>query len=418
MVTPLIKKFILVVSFSLVGAACSDDAGDGESAPPDAAPPTAEIKVASSWNSAGDLQALQVALGAFSDETSAIIDIIPLASDSAERTEQFQGGDWELGQENVFRMQESFDDGNGGLTSVDLATVASLEESLASIYPEIMAELTLGSRVMGFPMNVHRENTLIYSKSLVSTPPADLAELQQVCTDYVDGGKTGPRPMAVASADWVNRIVFQSMLPANVLGGTKSSVQEAEVKEAFAAALDVIGYYYANDCFLVAPSEHGWDEAAQSLVDGEAMMFIHGDWAKGYLTRVGWTPGTDFGVTPAPGSDGAFHYGVDTFSVNDSSANKDLALEFARIALTPAVQVGFSQIKGSTPAIEIPNAAAVITDPALLASYNDLNAARDADGFVAVPSWIGSNGPLILPVVDASKTSEEIASDFYAVYPE
>ncbi len=411
------KLFLALASSVLASLSCTENQAT-PSPDVDAAPPTQEIKIASSWNGAADLQALHVVLAAFTAETTAVINVIPLAQDATERTAQFQEGDWELGQENLFRMLESFDDGIGGLTSLDLDEIPKLEASLSTVFPEIAEELSVGGTMMGFPMNVHRENTLIYAKTLVATPPTTLDELVQVCTDYVDGGRKGPRPMAIATADWINRIVFQSMLPASILGGSKSTVNEQEIRGAFEAALDVLAYYYANDCFYVAPSEHGWDEAAQALVDGEAAMFIHGDWAKGYMTRLGSTPGTDFDVQPSPGSHGAFHYGVDTFSVNQSSENRELAIEFARIALTPAVQVAFSEIKGSTPAVEIPNEQVAIDDAALLAAYNDLNAARDAGTFVAVPSWLADNAALIVPITDASKTSAEVAADFYVVYPE
>lgn len=411
-------RIALSVLVLALGAGCSDEsdpaasnAGSGGSG---ATTETRTLKVASSWFSASEREALQVTLNAFTAQTGASVEVVALGQSQADRTTQYQTSDWDVGQENFYNLSNSFADGNGGLTALDLAQEGELAAGLDKVFPGVRNALTVNSQLIGFPMNLHRENTLHYVKSRMATPPTTLAELTAVCDAYVAGGKTGAKPLAIAPGDWLYRILFESMLPAPVVAGTSDAPQPF-----FVAAAQVIEHYRQNDCLWVAPEEHGWALAAQALIDGEATMMIHGDWAKGYLVQLGWEAGDDFDVVPAPGSDGAFYYGIDTFAVNKNSPRKDLALQFAKIALSAAVQAGFSEKKGSTPGIVFDNPQTAFSDPSLRTTYAQLAAGLTAGTAVPVPPWMGNQGgPLMVPLRDGTKTAAQVASDFMGVYPE
>ncbi len=376
---------------------------------------TRTLKVASSWFSASEQEALQVTLSAFQAQTGAKVEVVKLEQGQTERTAQYQSSDWDVGQENFYNLANSFADGNGGYTALDLSAESELAEGLAKVFPGVRSALTVNGQVIGFPMNLHRENTLHYVKSLMANPPTTLDGLKQVCDDYVAGGSTGPKPLAIAKADWVYRILFESMLPAPVVSGTADTVS---ARANFVSAGDVIQYYQQKGCLYVAEDEQSWSEAAQGLYDGKAKMFIHGDWAKGYLVQVGWKAGSDFDVVPAPGSEGAFYYGIDTFAVNKNSPNKDLAIQFAKIALSNAVQAGFSEKKGSTPGIVFDDPEHAFSDPSLKTTYAQLSAGLSAGTAVPVPPWMGNQGgPLMVGLRDGAKTADQTATDFMTVYP-
>ncbi|HEU4582954.1 MAG TPA: extracellular solute-binding protein [Polyangiaceae bacterium] len=377
---------------------------------------TRTLKVASSWFSPSEQEALQVTLAAFQAQTGAKVEVVKLEQGQTERTAQYQASDWDVGQENFYNLANSFADGNGGYTALDLSTESELTEGLAKVFPNVRTALTVDGQLIGFPMNLHRENTLHYVKSLMAEPPTTLEGMKQACDEYVQGGSTGPKPLAVAKADWVYRILFESMLPAPVVSGiATTTVAHTD----FASAGDVIAYYQEHGCLYVAEDEQSWSEAAQGLYDGKAKMFIHGDWAKGYLVQVGWKAGTDFDVVPAPGSEGAFYYGIDTFAVNKNSANKDLAVQFAKIALSNAVQAGFSEKKGSTPGIVFEDPEHAFSDPSLRATYAQLSAGFAAGTAVPVPPWMGNQGgPLMVGLRDGEKTADQTATDFMTVYPQ
>jgi len=203
------------------------------------------------------------------------------------------------------------------------------------------------------------------------------------------------------------------MLPPDVIAATSDNPRPS-----FLAAGEVIQHYLDNDCLWIAPSEQGWQEAASAVIDGDALMYIHGDWAKGYLVQLGAVPGVDFDVAPAPGSTGAFYYGIDTFALNKASPRLELAVEFARIALTPAVQAGFSTRKGSTPGILFPNPDTAFSDASLRDTYRELEASMEANTAFPISPWLGNDGAsLLVPLRDGEKTPDQVATDFMTVYP-
>jgi ABC-type glycerol-3-phosphate transport system substrate-binding protein len=77
-------------------------------------------------------------------------------------------------------------------------------------------------------------------------------------------------------------------------------------------------------------------------------MFIHGDWAKGYLVQLGWTPGEGFGVFAMPGATDLFFYGVDVFALVNGSPHEAAARDFLRTVASKDGQVAFNEIKGSS----------------------------------------------------------------------
>jgi glucose/mannose transport system substrate-binding protein len=93
----------------------------------------------------------------------------------------------------------------------------------------------------------------------------------------------------------------------------------------------------------------GWTNAAQAVFNGDAAMFLHGDWTKGYLVQLGWSGDTDFGVASAPGSAGMFLYGVDAFTLAAGAHNEAGARSFLATVASPEGQVAFNRIKGSSP---------------------------------------------------------------------
>jgi glucose/mannose transport system substrate-binding protein len=78
-------------------------------------------------------------------------------------------------------------------------------------------------------------------------------------------------------------------------------------------------------------------------------MFWMGDWVKGLLVNLGWTPGVDFGVSGPPGAADLFVYGADTFALPTSAPNLANARNFLAVVASADGQVAFNMQKGSTP---------------------------------------------------------------------
>ena len=78
-------------------------------------------------------------------------------------------------------------------------------------------------------------------------------------------------------------------------------------------------------------------------------MFIHGDWVKGSLVQLVWTPDVDFGVVASPDTADIFLYGMDVFGIPTGAKNPKGAEAFIKTISSPAGQIAFNTLKGSSP---------------------------------------------------------------------
>jgi len=93
-----------------------------------------------------------------------------------------------------------------------------------------------------------------------------------------------------------------------------------------------------------------WNVTTNTVITGQALMQIHGDWMKGEWLAAGREPGVDFGCIPIPGAQ-ALVVTVDSWGLlGDQSDEIDAAsLDFVSVVVDPQVQADFASAKGSTP---------------------------------------------------------------------
>jgi glucose/mannose transport system substrate-binding protein len=202
------------------------------------------------------------------------------------------------------------------------------------------------------PVNVHRESAIHYNKKLFADNgvdvPTTLDEFVAACDTFKKAGIT---PLATSYAGWILRILFNAFLPSKLGfdGFSAYFVDGGDFPEA--GFVDTINLFdnvltnYANQ----SDPNFLWNDCADLVFNGQAAMFIHGDWVKGYYTSIGWTPGEGFGVTSAPDSSDIFLMGVDTFALLNGDKQPDAAQDFLRTVSSKEGQVAFNKIKGSSP---------------------------------------------------------------------
>jgi glucose/mannose transport system substrate-binding protein len=203
------------------------------------------------------------------------------------------------------------------------------------------------------PVNMHRENALFYNKQIFADndlePPTTVAEFFEVCEALKAAGVT---PVATSYQGWIQRIMFNS-LAMGVMGaqefGDQWNARKPLDQAALGDAIDNLDRVLTDYANQPADMDFGWTQAADMVHDGEAAMFFHGDWAKGYFVQLGWTPNTDFGVVGAPGAADMFWYGVDVFALPTGAPHADAARDFLSTVASIDGQVGFNRIKGSSP---------------------------------------------------------------------
>jgi len=240
----------------------------------------------------------------------------------------------------------------GSLQALDDLFVAQGLDT--AVLPDVITDVKVGGKIYAMPVNIHRENALFYNKQIFAdhhlTPPTTVAELLTVCAELKQVGVT---PIATSYQGWILRIMFNSLAMGSMgteafhrfmTGGTRDDA-------ALRAAIDLFGNVLDNyiNASEAAGANFGWTEAAHTVSAGQAAMFFHGDWAKGYYVQLGSTPGVDFGVVGAPGASDLFWYGVDTFSLPVGAPHPEGAKNFLATVGSTAGQVAFNKLKGSSP---------------------------------------------------------------------
>jgi ABC-type glycerol-3-phosphate transport system substrate-binding protein len=395
------------------------------------------VALATWWLSGSEQTAVAASAQLYKSTENRDVNVVAITQNGNARLDQFRSLQWDLGQANAPDVpttmcvldpatvdQPNVDpsclkDGSGntvGYIIQDLLQIPDLSSTLATIPGELVPSLMVDGKMLTFPNNINRENTLHYNLA-VTNPPATAADLTTFCDNYVacignDPGSCGnypygttgnrPPPLGISGASWITRILFESLLPGNVASHTETD--SATVLAAFASALGVISDFYTRGCLWLGPinnagDENDWTAPAKAVLAGQTLMYIHGDWAKGEMIFAGAVPGTDFGVSVAPGSGGNFLYGTDVFGISNT-ADLASAIDYVKFELSPAAQIAFSEKKGSTPAVTIDDPTVTIQNPVLRQAYSDLQSARAAGKFLQVPAFASGMGDfanLVIP---------------------
>jgi glucose/mannose transport system substrate-binding protein len=256
----------------------------------------------------------------------------------------------DLYQENAYALPLVMMNNPGSLSPV--TSLFQSEGLTKVVIPELIEAVTVDGEMYGMPVNVHRESAIHYNKKLFADNGVDvtttLDEFLAACETFKKAGVT---PLATSYAGWILRILFNGLLPASLGFDAfkayfvdKGDFPEAAFVEAI-KLLDNILTNYTNQ----TDENFLWNDCADLVFDGQAAMFIHGDWVKGYFTAIGWTPGEGFGVTSAPDASNIFFMGVDTFALLKGDKQPDAAQDFLRTVASKEGQVAFNKIKGSSP---------------------------------------------------------------------
>ena len=350
MKTSLRSAIVLGMLTVLAGCSSSDaSAGGAANAGNDA------VEVYSWWTQPGEREALQALFdlykGAHPDS-----DVYNAAAtehrDAAELKMRLAAHDPpELFQENAHNLRALLEEAPGSLQPLD-----GLFDQLglrSAVFPEVMSDVTIGGVIYAMPVNLHRENTLFYSTTLLAQNqipvPTSFPELLAACEKLKLAGVT---PIATSYQGWVQRIMFNS-IAMGTMGAQKyydffhDGVSDPDaLRAAVAAYADILDKYTNADASDPAVD---WTKAADKLMNGEAAMFFHGDWTKGYFVQLGFSGDVDFGAVGAPGGSELFLYGADTFALPVGAKHEQGARDFLRVVASPEGQLAFNAIKGSSP---------------------------------------------------------------------
>jgi glucose/mannose transport system substrate-binding protein len=364
------RKYSLVTCLAMSSVACGSDAGSDASEDPGTSKETVAVEVFSWWTAPGEAEALDSLMVLHKDRfpntrifNAATDPAIVSGGSEAKQLlqDRMESGDPpDSFQTNAYELHQGYLAADSDLLHPldDLFDDSGLSKD---IFPELLEGVMVDGHLRAVPVNVHRENSLFYNVTVFKEngvePPQTMAEFLDVCETLKANGVT---PLAISTSQaWIINKVFVA-LSLGSMGPDKFVKyfvdKEPVAAEDMAPAIDVLDKVLIDyiDVKAAATDGYGWTQAADSLHAGRAhagraAMFIHGDWAKGYLTHLGWTPGVDFGVTATPDSGGAFLWGSDVFAVPAKAAHLNEGLDWLRTIASEEGQVAFNAAKGSSP---------------------------------------------------------------------
>jgi glucose/mannose transport system substrate-binding protein len=340
-----------------LGSAGCGPAAEAEAAPiPDNDRPKQLVELLSWWNAPGEAEALEALIEVHRavHQNARVFNTAVLGSTARDilngRLARHDPPD--LFQEYVHDRKNTVDQPPGRPVALD-----GLFDELglrSVIFPEVLADVTSDGHIFAMPVDVHRENTLFYNQKLFAannlSPPRTLDQLLEACKTLKAAGVT---PIATADQGWILRIMFNT-LAMGKMGSVryhdfftgKGLVDVTLLREVIKVFANILENYTNADA-----GEEGftWTTAAQAVYNGDAAMFLHGDWVKGYLVQLGWRPGVDFGSVAAPGAGDLFLYGIDAFALPQGAKNEAGALDFLATVASTAGQAAFNNFKGSSP---------------------------------------------------------------------
>lgn len=400
------RRAFLSLGLPLCLAGCSSDDGGSST------PALEKVELLSWWVAASEIDALGALVAVhrkhFPNDRIHNTTVETGVLAQQQLYDELEAGDPpDVYQENAYDLAAILHDEPGSLASLD--EFFAQHGLLDAVVPEVLEAVTVDGVIRAMPVNIHRENSLLYNVKIFDelglTPPTTLEELRTVCEALVAEGIT---PLATAYEGWIQRILFNGLAAAsmgidayNGYFSGKTALDEAAMRKAIALLDEVLTSYVndsANDPGL------GWTDVAGLVNQGKAAMFIHGDWAKGYYIELGLIPGFDFGVVGMPGASDLFLYGVDVFAMIEGGPNPSGTRRFLETVCSKEGQTAFNNLKGSTPVrLDVNPEDLDVTGQGTLedlrnakirmltrtkavwdAAFADFAATRDADALIAV----------------------------------
>ncbi|WP_043527334.1 ABC transporter substrate-binding protein [Litchfieldella xinjiangensis] len=235
----------------------------------------------------------------------------------------------------------------------DVAQSEGWDDMLPDVVADVMKH---DGNYVAVPVNVHRVNWLWANPKILEEAGVELpTTLDEMFAAGEAIREAGYIPLAHGGQPWQDATVFESVLLASA--GTdfyrRAMVDldpDALGGEEMIQALET--FKRTRELMDDDMSGRDWNIATSMVISDKAAMQLMGDWAKGEFTAAGLTPGEDYLCAPAPGTQDAFTFNIDSlamFQVSDDS-EREAQKTLARLVLEPEFQEAFNLAKGSIPA--------------------------------------------------------------------
>lgn len=272
----------------------------------------------------------------------------------------------------------------GVLANIDAAAKdGKWDASLPKVVSDVMK---YKGHYVAVPVNVHRVNWLWVNPEVLkkagATAPTNFDEFF-AAADKIK--KAGLIAIAHGGQPWQDATVFESV----VLGTGGAAFYQKALVQLDPASLSSPTMIKAFDTLAKIKTYidkdaagRDWNLATAMVINGKAGMQFMGDWAKGEFSAAGKQPGKDYLCLPAPGTEKAFTFNIDSLAMfNVKGADQQKAqLTLANAVMSPEFQEVFNLNKGSIPARAGVSRAKF--DSCALKSMDDMDATSKSGGLV------------------------------------
>jgi ABC-type glycerol-3-phosphate transport system substrate-binding protein len=227
----------------------------------------------------------------------------------------------------------------------------------------VLDAITIDGKVLKIPVAVHIDGMVYYNKKVAEAAgvdPTKWTSLDDMWADQKKVNDAGYTFIAIGGNTFQAGYTFHPLLAAvagpeiynRFYAGTpdKTVFDEPALKQ----AIETLGKIFRQtDEGWV---NRAWNDTTNTVVNGTALMQIHGDWMKGVWRTNGKQPGVDFGCMNIPGTK-ALSVTVDSFGILGGAdpATIEAEEEFAAVVVDPKINAEFAYLKGSSPVrIDVP----------------------------------------------------------------
>ncbi len=315
-----------------------------------------ELIIYHGWSTPAEVAALKVFQDALSEKGHAWKDLaIPHNSGvNVSLVNLVTGGE----PPNVFSNSDPgvFRDLEGlGLTR-DLTEFYNEIGAADRFFPIIKELATVDGKMLKVPLWMHIDGMVYWNKEVAAkagVDPASWTSVDQMLADFQKVKDAGFVAAAVGGQAFQVGYLFHAMLAAtagpeiyNRLYGAEPDIAVLNTPE-FRKAVEIVRVF--SEQATPESENRPWNETTNTVIAGQALFHIMGDWMKGEWLAAGKVPGVDFGCAVIPGSKAVAVTSDAMGILGAQPENVDQAeLDFVRIAVDPVVSAKSNQFKGST----------------------------------------------------------------------
>ena len=228
------------------------------------------------------------------------------------------------------------------------------EFKLKDAFPKtLMERLTVDGAIYSVPSNIHRNNVVWASVSVLKAAGLDPAKPAQTIDAWISDMEkikaAGYTPITMGMA-WTQMGLFESVLIADLGAEKYSGLFDGKTDWAGAEVTKAVEHYAKIVSFTdKSLYTEDWEPAIKPIMEGKAAYNVMGDWAVAGFNAAKKSAGTDYVYFPVPGTKGIFDFLADSFTLPEKAKHPGGAKNWLSCISSKEGQVAFNTVKGSIP---------------------------------------------------------------------